>query len=116
MDNNLFGNSNNNNFRKRASKPEDVFAHIVDLLRMDGIADITFGSMLEDKHTLDLCKAATAHQPEAYMPPVKTEEFTQDVKSAIKDCFEGTIICDSFNSICCILPDKTIFKVQIVKL
>lgn len=116
MYNNLFGNFNNNNFRKRAYNPEIVFTYIADLLRMDGIADVTFGSMLEDKHTLDLCKSAAPHLPENNIAPVKTDEFTREIKIAIEDCFIGTVINTGLDSICYILPDKTVFKIQITKL
>lgn len=128
MNDNNFGYFNNNNNRHNrrfgnfnngfSNKPqdEDIAAFIKFLLGMDSISDTSFGTKLEEKHILDLGKSLTAHLPDISVTPVKTEDFTQEIKIAIEDCFEGIVICEGLGSICYILPDKTVFKIQITKL
>jgi hypothetical protein len=116
MFNNKSGRFGDENFNKNSKDPANFINSIAELLMSDGIADISLGTMLEGKHNLGSCKSATARLPELNRAPVGIDDFTRQIKLAIEDCFNGTVVNNGLGSICYILPDKTAFNIQIAKL
>lgn len=116
MNSNRFGHANDDNFKRRASEPENVSGYIANMLNMDGMSDTSFGTWLAEKHALESDKSGAVKMPENNSAPVKTDDFTEQVKIIIEDCFSGIVIRDGIGSINYISPNKTIFKIQITKL
>lgn len=114
MDDNIFNRNrfNRRNFNNRPPDPEDFLRFISKALEFDDSTDTSLGAIIEESFNTGLNKGIKL----SGATPIKIEDFTQEVKLAINDCFNGDLISDGLGSICYILPDKTVFKIQITKL
>ncbi len=98
------------------SSPEDIFAQLAALINQDSMSDMSFGIKLENTYLSKLCADKTAGLPDSHGGPVSLEDFVRQIKIAIDDCFNGTVVYAGLGSLCYIMPDRTAFKLQIVKL